>query len=209
MVLLTLLVLAALGALLPWSPFFHGKAQPDLVIGVLSTQERAFITYLANEGVLIQAWGKKVVMDGMFRHLAGYQRPSDAMRSDMQDALGLFAGVDLVLATHHHADHFDARVVGWHPAANPKATFVAVKQVTESLAKGHMGYEQIAPRVLEVTPDFGQRKDLRVADINLSVIRLRHGNTMNVAFLLTVGCGKTLHLTVGGRKILHLGDSER
>jgi len=157
-----------------------------------------FIVYIANEGVLIETLGKKVVMDGMFRHLAGYPRPSDAARADMENARSAFAGVDLVLATHHHADHFDAKVAGAHLAANPKATFVSARQVADDLAKGAPRYSQIASRVLEVTPDMGQRKDVRVADMGVSVLRLRHGNTMNVGFLLNLD----------GIKVLHLGDSD-
>ncbi len=161
-------------------------------------QDSPRITYIANEGVLIELDGRKVVIDGMFHHLPGYQRPSDSTRADMENARGAFAGVDLVLATHFHGDHFDAQTAGAHLAANSKATFVAVRQVTEAMARGFAGHARIAPRVLEVTPDFGQRRNLRVAGLPLSVIRLRHGNTMNAAFLLDVG----------GVKILHLGDSD-
>lgn len=196
--LLALLVLTGCATtLLGLSPS-RGDARPEPSRKVWYFQGPGLITYIANEGVLIEAGGKKVVIDGMFRHLAGYPRPSDATRSDMENALGPFAGVDLVLATHYHGDHFDARVVRSHLAANRKATFVSVRQVTATLAQVSPGFEQVASRVLEVTPEFGQRKDKRASEIDLSVIRLRHGNTMNAAFLLNVG----------GVKILHVGDSD-
>ena len=156
------------------------------------------LTYIANEGVLLEGGGKKVVIDGMFRHLAGYPRPSNATRAGIENARGIFTGVDLVLATHYHGDHFDAATVGAHLTANPRATFVAVRQVTGALAKGFTGHGQTAPRILEVTPDFGQRKDLQVAGIHFSVLRMRHGATMNAAFLLDMA----------GSKVLHVGDSD-
>jgi len=194
--LLGLLLLTGFStALLSISPTRGALRKPSVM--VMDFQGQGLITYIANEGVLLEIGEKKVVIDGMFRQQAGYQRPSHAMRNDMENALGRFADVDLVLATHYHADHFDARVVRWHLAANPKAHFVAVRQVTDALAK-EQGYDQVAPRVIEVTPDFGQRKEMRVSDITLSVIRMRHGNTMNAAFLLNLE----------GVKILHLGDSD-
>lgn len=196
--LLSLLALTGLGGALTLTSSPNEPQRARLAPVVVSGSSSSFITYIANEGVLINDGDRKIAIDGMFRHLPGYPRPSDSVRHQIENALGPFADVELVLATHHHADHFDAKVVGWHLAANPKATFVAAKQVTDALASGFQGAGQFASRMREVTPDFGQRKNLRVADIDLTVLRLRHGNTMNVGFLLDFD----------GSKVLHLGDSD-
>ncbi len=156
------------------------------------------VTYIANEGVLLEGGGKKVVIDAMFRRLAGYPYPAAEQRADMEAARDAFARVDLVLATHVHADHFDAGVVGAHLAANPRAAFVAVQQVTDALAKGYRDFSRWAARVQQVTPTLGASISLPVSDVPLQVLRLSHGDTMNAGFLLDLG----------GAKVLHLGDAD-
>lgn len=192
-----LLILAGLGGVLTITSTTR-ELQPQSSAVVQNRAWANVISYIANEGVLLDTQDKKVVIDGMFRHLRGYPRPSEAVRADIENARGAFAAVHLVLATHYHADHFDAVTVGAHLAANPKATLVAPRQVIEALASGLAGNSQYASRVLEVTPDFGQRRNLRVANIGLSVLRLHHGDTMNVGFLLTID----------GKRVLHVGDSD-
>jgi L-ascorbate metabolism protein UlaG (beta-lactamase superfamily) len=193
--LLSLLVLTGFGGALTMTPSPSEPSPRGSVTVWAAAESERFIVYVANEGIVVNTpLQKKVVIDGMFRHLPGYPRPSEAVRNQMENALGPFAGVDLVLATHSHADHFDPKVVGWHLSANPTATFVAGRQVTEALAKNFQSAGQFASRVLEVTPDFGQRKDLRVVDIDLSVLRLRHGSTMNTGYLLDLGVFKILHV---------------
>ncbi|MGH9796482.1 MAG: MBL fold metallo-hydrolase [Candidatus Acidiferrales bacterium] len=179
-----IVVLAVLVALM------HGGAAP--------ANGPIHVTYIANQGVLLEGGGKKVVIDAMFRRLAGYAYPVEELRADMEAARAAFANVDLVLATHVHADHFDAGVVGAHLAANQRATFVAVQQVTEALAKGYREHSRIAARVQQVTPNLGTSITFPVSDVPLRVLRLRHGNTMNAGFLVDLG----------GTKVLHLGDAD-
>jgi L-ascorbate metabolism protein UlaG (beta-lactamase superfamily) len=190
---LFLLVLAGLGGVLTM-PSTSRELPPSRPVQVADSKWANLVTYIANEGVLLDFGSKKIVIDGMFRHLPGYPRPSDTARNEMENALGKFAEVDLVLATHHHADHFDAKVVGWHLTANRKATFVAARQATQDLAEKFPGYPQFASRVLEVTPGTGQSIELQAGGVPLRVLRLRHGNTMNVGFLLDMGLFKVLHV---------------
>lgn len=165
----------------------QGAAQPGLSL-----------TYIANEGVLLEAGGQKVLIDALFRGLAGYLRPDAATRAAMESGRGPFAGVDLVLATHYHADHFDPQAVCAHLSSNAGAAFVAVGQVIEAFRQAGCQIPQNEQRVFEITPQWGQRKDTSAGGIEVAVLRLRHGATMNAGFLLNLG----------GKKILHLGDSD-
>ncbi len=194
---LSLLVLTGLGGALAMTSAPQPSQQARRA-GTSDDADGSLIIYIANEGVVLEGGGKRVVIDGMFRHLAGYPRPSDATRADIENARGTFADVDLVLATHYHGDHFDAMSVGAHLAANRRARFVAVRQVTETLAKGYTGYARIAGQVMEVTLGEGKAIELTAAGLPLKVLRLRHGNTMNAGFLLEVG----------GKKVLHVGDAD-
>src|SRR5687768_3392502 len=75
-----------------------------------ATSDGVTITFLANEGVMLSAGGKKVLIDGLFlKYQSGFALPADSTQRALQSARPPFDNVDLILATHRHGDHF-------HPA---------------------------------------------------------------------------------------------
>jgi L-ascorbate metabolism protein UlaG (beta-lactamase superfamily) len=69
------------------------------------------ITYVANEGFLIQAGGKKVLVDALFEGTKDYLAPSQELLTRMTEGSGPFADVDILLVTHPHDDHFNPKLV--------------------------------------------------------------------------------------------------
>src|ERR671910_609429 len=68
------------------------------------------VTFLANEGVMLAADGKKVLIDALFlKYERSYAVPADSTLAALQRARPPFDSVDIVLVTHRHGDHF-------HPA---------------------------------------------------------------------------------------------
>ena len=59
--------------------------------------------------------------------------------------------VDLILATHNHADHFDPIAVGRHLRANPEARFVSTKQAVKSLRDRVEDFEAIADDLTNIS----------------------------------------------------------
>jgi L-ascorbate metabolism protein UlaG (beta-lactamase superfamily) len=87
------------------------------------------IRHVANAGVSLHCGERVVLVDALFRGgVSGYETVPPAMLHDMEAARGVYGGVRLVVATHRHADHFDAESVKAHLAANPKAVFVGSSQ---------------------------------------------------------------------------------
>lgn len=161
------------------------------------------IEYLANEGFLIETSGHKILVDALFdRGVPGYATLPPELRSDLMRAEGRFAAVDLVLATHYHRDHFDARTVAAHLRANPRALFVSTEQALAALG-------EVAPEIAEsgrvrgLSPAAGRRVAIEHDGMELEVLHLHHGHggnppTQNLGFLLKVG----------DWKLLHVGDTE-
>ncbi|MCP4653821.1 MAG: MBL fold metallo-hydrolase, partial [bacterium] len=80
----------------------------------------------ANEGVLIETGGKKILVDALFREPnPAYAAPPKEVLEKLETAQPPFDDVDLILATHNHGDHFDARSVVRHLRHNPRAVFLA------------------------------------------------------------------------------------
>jgi L-ascorbate metabolism protein UlaG (beta-lactamase superfamily) len=163
------------------------------------------ITYIANEGVLISAGGKQVLIDGLHRNersFSHYAFLPPAEREKIETAQAPFDKIDLLLVSHRHYDHFHAEAAGLHLKHNPKAALVSSQQVVSDVAQNFKEYEAIQTRVMSVTPPLKERVDVKVAGIEFEMLGLGHGG----AFREIQNLGHIIKL--GGRKFVHVGDVE-
>jgi L-ascorbate 6-phosphate lactonase len=115
------------------------------------------------------------------------------------------AGIDIVLCTHEHADHFDADAAPAIAAASPSATFIVPAPIADMVTEAGVP----ADRVRGVQPG----DELEQAGIGIRPIPARHGVTMDDAY----GFGEALSdglvrfvgfvLDAGGVRIYHAGDT--
>jgi L-ascorbate metabolism protein UlaG (beta-lactamase superfamily) len=160
------------------------------------------ITYIGNEGFLLSGGGKKVVIDGIYTGgWTFYQTPSSEVLTQMWNATGPFAGVDAVLATHNHGDHFDASRVVQHMTNNPSATLIGPAQVCDAV-KSVAGSAAISNRVVTAMPNFSSSIQVAAAGMEFKVVRLRHGDdpadtAQSLGFVFSIG----------GVKVYHNGDA--
>lgn len=193
-----LLSVCCLGACSP-APGGPVPGSPD---ALSSRQNTIEVTYIGNEGFLIEAGGMKILIDALYRKgVSGYVVHPQERRDAMEEARPPFHDVDLVLASHYHADHFDAAAVEAHLRNNPEAMFVSTPQAVERLRFAGGGDESMRGRIVGAHPDEGTRLRKTVNGIELELIRLHHGRTrpvQNLGFLATIG----------GWTILHIGDTE-
>lgn len=169
---------------------------------VLSAQMR--VTYLANEGFLLAGGSKKVLVDGLFAAgVPGYATVPDLLYSASVAAEPPFDGIDLVLATHFHPDHFDAETVVRHLRANPEALFLSTPQAVRKISELVADDVAVLGRVEAVYPPAGEALRLSRAGIELEVLNLHHGRggSPPVENLGFVG-------NLGGQTWLHVGDTE-
>jgi L-ascorbate metabolism protein UlaG (beta-lactamase superfamily) len=161
------------------------------------------IRYLGNEGFLISAGETKVLIDALYGEgLEGYPVVPAAIRRQAKAGDGDFAGVDLVLATHRHGDHFDAAAVACHLDANRGARFVSTEEATARLLDLD---PDVVDRVTGLWPAEGERVTVEPAapessDLRITALRLHHGDNpaQNLGFLVEIG----------GLVVMHLGDAD-
>lgn len=164
------------------------------------------ITYIANEGVLISAAGKQVLIDGLHRNersFSHYAFLPPAQREKIETAQAPFDKIDLLLVSHRHYDHFHAEAVGQYLKHNPKAALVSSQQVVGDITQNFKEYEAIKARVMGVTPPLKERVDVKIAGIEFEMLGLGHGSG---SFREIQNLGHVLKL--GSRKFLHVGDVE-
>ena len=169
------------------------------------TGDSLTITFLANMGVMLSSAGRTVMIDGLFGDgLPDYGVVTPATRGVLQRAAPPFAGVDYVLATHVHRDHFDPASVLGHLRANPRATFISSTQAAERLREADgASARAIGARIVGVDPPRGaRRRILSAASVTMDALGLPHGRTRNRATNLGY------LIDIGGRRVLHAGDAE-
>ena len=187
-----LLLLAGITLLIP----------PLTASSTVATAGPVEITYLANEGFLVEAAGKRVLVDALFR--AGI-KPYLTLPGDVRDKLEQgqkpYDRIDLVLASHFHADHFDPLVVAEHLKNNRTALFISTNQAVGKMKSEVATFAAIQDRVRGEHPKEGERVRLSHRGINLQVLNVHHGRSRPIENL-------GLIWEMGGRKFLHIGDSE-
>ena len=192
---LTRSALLPLAALLALGPGVDGAAQATEEDGGRGVQ----ITYLANEGFLLEAGETAVLVDALFGDgLAEYPRMPDAVRSDLENARGRFAAVDLILVSHAHADHFDPAAVARHLRANPEAVFLSSAQAVEAVAE-ELGEEAARHDMIGADPGEGKSARLELAGVSVQALDLHHGRLP----IRNLG----LVISLGGVDVLHVGDT--
>lgn len=167
-----------------------------------SAKSPAEIYYIANEGVFVVADGKKILVDALFREgVEGYDVVPAGLRKKIEQAEQPFDKVDLVLASHYHADHFDPTSVATHLSNNPSALFVSTNQSIEKLKTVKELWGKIEKQARAIVPKEGVWESLTHNGIKLQVIYLHHGRSRPIENL-----GLIFHLD--GKKFLHIGDTE-
>jgi len=180
-----------------------------------SEAQKAKITYIANEGFLIQIGEKGILVDAIFgeRALNFCATPTPESLEQMRASTGVFSEVDLIAVSHNHVDHFHASFVAEHLVANAHAKFVSCAQSVDVLAR-QQGYDSFSERVIEITPDSLYYQDTLINDIGLRIYRMAHGPYLETDSEtgLTVNRHRFVQnlgfvFEVDGVKIFHCGDS--
>ncbi len=168
-----------------------------IVAGVGSAEARPLqITYVGNAGFLVVMGGKKILIDGCFRGFSGAYLLPQEIQDKLAEARPPFDGIDLILATHAHGDHFDADLVRRHLQNNPKAVFASTRQATAVLG-------DVQGRVVSFEASRGRADRKDVAGIQVEAIYLSHGAPApGTTEILNYG----YVVTVGGSAFFHTGD---
>jgi len=159
------------------------------------------VTYIGNEGFMIESGGVKVLVDALYRDgVPGYVVIPEERRRLLETAQPPFADVTLILATHYHADHFDPGAVLEHLKASPKTVFLSTPQAVD-LMRELPDFDTVRGRVRPEHPQEGERVRAERPGLVLHVLNLHHGRerpVQNLGFIIEMR----------GVKILHVGDTE-
>jgi ankyrin repeat protein/L-ascorbate metabolism protein UlaG (beta-lactamase superfamily) len=158
------------------------------------------VTYLANEGFMVCAAGKKVLIDALFdpEFAAKVGPPAEILKA-IKEGREPFNEIDLILVTHKDADHFHAAGVIACLQSNPRCRLVAHTQVVD-LMRPIDGFAAIAHQIREIKLEAGAHEQVSHNGVGVDVLCLLHEHrpqTINLAFVVGLG----------GAHFIHMGDA--
>jgi L-ascorbate metabolism protein UlaG (beta-lactamase superfamily) len=164
-----------------------------LLVAAPASAQGIQVTYLANEGVLVEGGGARILVDALFRDsMDPYARHARDVQEQLETGGKPYDGIGLALATHFHLDHWDAGAVTRFLRTHPDALFGSTEN-----AVAMMPYD-VRDRARNLWPDAGATSSLEVAGVKVTAFPLVHGKTQNIGY----------RIELGGRSIAHLGDAD-
>jgi L-ascorbate metabolism protein UlaG (beta-lactamase superfamily) len=162
------------------------------------------IRYIANEGVLIRAGDKQILIDGLHReYKPAYAFPPADLSRALETAQKPYDKINLLLASHIHLDHFHAEATGLYLKNNPQAIFASSEQGAGEIAKNFADYEKIKSQIKPITHEWKKASEYTQDGIKIKFLGLRHANAQHIS-IQNLG-----HLIeIGGKKLLHIGDAD-
>ena len=187
------ILLAGCGARPTPVPTATPTRTPEPIPTVVVPPGRLGITFVDNDCFLLISDDKKILID------PHQQIVSRAIWTAIQQAQPPFDGIDLILVTHNHSDHFDPDLVGAQLLANPTAALATTGQVANALKTNFPDYGKVQDRVKVFAPAEGARVSATLNGIEIEALFLSHDNPVfNLGFIIRFG----------GRKLLHTGDTQ-
>jgi L-ascorbate metabolism protein UlaG (beta-lactamase superfamily) len=138
------------------------------------------VTFIFNAGFLITVGDQRVLIDAIYE---GYPEGTLKPILDLQSP---FDGVDLILATHEHRDHFDPKLVLRYLQNNPETVFASNPNAVNAILTLDSSME---PRLTAIELKTGESEQLALADINIEGLYLSHGEIgiINIGYIITLG----------------------
>ncbi|HUT07310.1 MAG TPA: MBL fold metallo-hydrolase [Candidatus Latescibacteria bacterium] len=159
------------------------------------------LTFIANSGVLVSSGDQKVLIDALFdKPNPEYRAPSPEVLDRIMRGEAPFDGIDLVLVTHNHPDHFDAGLAARYMETVPGPILLAPADAVAELRKAAVDWARIEPRVVLFDLKIGEKAERSLKQVPVTAFRTLHGKQeapMNIMFLFELG----------GWRIFHEGDS--
>jgi L-ascorbate metabolism protein UlaG (beta-lactamase superfamily) len=177
-------------------------ASATLVAQDAPSRQALTITFLVNEGFLIQTGEHDVLIDAFVQaEYYGYGALSDETYKAMIGRKAPFESIELALTSHVHLDHFQVDPAAYFLRAHPDAALMSSEEVILAI-RNAPGEPSVGNQGIVTWPEEGKIRSFEHGGIRVDAFRLRHVGDRNRE---VQNLGLLMH--VGDWQILHVGDA--
>ena len=133
------------------------------------------ITYIANEGFLIQQGNRKICIDALVENPWGYMQTGDRVYEKMKRGEPPFDDMDILIGSHNHVDHLTMSMVPDVLRGNPRMKLVSSRAgVDELKTLPNVDYDTMEHQVINITPELGNMVNTNIDGIDLQIYGINH-----------------------------------
>jgi L-ascorbate metabolism protein UlaG (beta-lactamase superfamily) len=170
------------------------------------SSEAPRVTYLGNTGLMVGHQQTQVLFDPFFhQHFDQYQLVPDDIRKALFSGSGPYAGIEVILISHAHGDHFDAGDLLLYLTTFPETQLVAPAQAIHALETSD-GYAGIKAQVHAIELAYGdQPVSLQLGQVSIDAVRIPHAGWPGRAHVSNLVYRVSLNDVV---TVMHMGDAD-
>jgi L-ascorbate metabolism protein UlaG (beta-lactamase superfamily) len=148
-----------------------------IVLCGFTMQKKALeVTYLANCGFLYQSDKSKVLVDPFGTEYGDFfYLPSNETKKNIIQGNVPFNKIDLLLITHIHGDHFNAKLTESFLLNNNKVKMICPPQVCKQMKDSCSNFGKIAAQIICPNLSMNESKKIEINGLSVTAIRMQHG----------------------------------
>lgn len=168
------------------------------------------ITYIANEGFLLETINHKILIDALFSEGYGaFHVPDKDLNDKILKAESPFDNVSLYMLTHYHKDHCDPELINKYLSKHKTIPLVASMPSIVYIDGNCFGFIAKKEQFRVLTPKPNKTLSIRVGDIPVKAYAIKHLSMYkNDVDLEELMFNVAYQFEMDGIKIFHSGDIE-
>ncbi|MGJ8664297.1 MAG: MBL fold metallo-hydrolase [Marinicella sp.] len=172
----------------------------------VNAEEPAHVTYLGNAGLMVDHEQVEILFDPFFHnHYGYYQLVPESLRNSLFGNKAPFDSIEMILVSHAHGDHFDAKDIADYLIDRPNTKLVAPAQAVEVLRKDER-FKQFEKQVTAIKLAYGDEPvTLNFTGLEVDVLRIPHSGWPSRAEVANLVYRVTLNDQV---TVMHMGDAD-
>jgi len=162
------------------------------------------VTFLANSGFFLESGRYSVLIDAFLREPTDiFAGLPEEVYKQLVNAQPPFDGLAIVLVSHEHSDHVQARGLEKYLSKNVQAALMASPEVIRALQAHSRDFAGIQRRIRPIQTSKNSIHTIVHEEMTIGFLQLEHRGKPGEEEILNLG-----HLIVmGGVKVLHVGDA--
>ncbi|MBP1640756.1 MAG: fold metallo-hydrolase [Bacteroidetes bacterium] len=179
------------------------------VCSTIAAQSKSLdITYIANEGFLLQSAHHKVLIDALFDESYGtFAVPDKSVLQNIQQSVAPFDSIDALLLTHYHKDHCNPVFINQYLAKHPTVPLVTSKPSLVFIDGECFGFVSRQAQFREMTPPANRSVAKAIGGIPVTAYALKHLTYLrNGIDLEQYMFNLSFYFTMDGISVFHSGD---